>query len=402
MADIKGSYKIYAGNYDWGCAIDQAVIHLEERISSVDAAALKVTEHKLVTVEDQPDFPVREAMISRTITEAYLCDEDGVRVSGPSDCFALKLAVSPVVGSPLVCRGVHGIFRWSDPYELIIEGPGMAIDRAFTARITAADAFVKGHYETSSGISYDYAAFTPAKESDLLLVWLHGLGEGQEEGSDAYLPLLGHKGTSLAGDALQETLGGAHILVPQCPTYWMDGDGRCTNFAGGTIAATSVSYYTESLEEMIDWYAAGIGAKKILLAGCSNGGFMTMVLSMHRPERYAAAVPVCEAVPDASITEAQIRQLVKIPIYFIYCIKDPVVPPQLHEIPTIKRLRDAGHPDLMVYESSQVVDTTGLYKNEDGSPYEYMSHLSWVHFDNDEDEYGRKLGVWEWMRQQLN
>lgn len=394
---MKGTYEIHVGNYDWGGAVDKAIVTLEAPITVIRAEDLKVTEHKLVTDNSTRDYEVHEECIERTITDAYLCDAAGERVEGPSNCFAIELVVGPVTGSPLVCKGAHGIFRWSKPYELFIEGNGLEIEKTYTRKVTAADAFAMGSYVSESGVKYDYASYDPEEETDLLFVWLHGLGEGQEEDSDAYLPLLGHKGTTLAEEAFQSTLGGAHILVPQCPTYWMDWDGKASNFRERLIHAKASSFYTESLEELIDVYAEKIGAKRIVVTGCSNGGYMSLILGMSRPERYLAAVPICEAVPDECITEEQIERLTKIPLYFIYCVKDPIVDPEIHEIPTIARLKAAGHPNLKVYESSKVVDTTGNYNAEDGSAHEYMAHLSWIHFDNDETETGEKLGVYEWL-----
>lgn len=401
MKTISGNYKICVGNYDWGAAVDKVVVTLEEFISQIDAEQIKVTEHKMVTEEETPEYDIHEEYIERNVLSAYLCDEQGEVAEGPSRYLALDLQVGPVTGSPLVCHGRHGIFRWSNPYELLIEGPGLKIAKEYTEKTTAADMFTKHSYVSSQGVEYKYAAYSPGKETDLLFVWLHGLGEGQEEGSDAYLPLVGHKGTTLAGDTFQNLLGGAHILVPQCPTYWMDKDGKATNFADKRIMATASSYYCESLEELIDAFAEEKGCKRVAVGGCSNGGFMSLILGMNRPERYLAAVPICEAVPDSSITEEQIKALTKIPLYFIYCIKDPIVDPQVHEIPTIRRLKEAGHKNLMVYESKQVIDTTGNYKKEDGTPHEYMAHLSWIHFDNNETENGEKLGVWEWLRDRV-
>ncbi len=399
MEKIRGSYSIHAGNYDWGCAVDKAVITLETAIGKIDSFCLKIRERKMVTEEGTPEFDIHEELIPRVIKDAYLCDKTGDKVSTPSRHFAVELEVGPVTGSPLVCHGKCGIFRWSDPYQLLIEGPDLDIDPDYTERRTAADMFEKAEYRSTDGVTYQIATYTPEEKTDKLLVWLHGLGEGQAKDSDAYLPLVGHKGTTLAHE-FQEVMEGAHILVPQCPTYWMDTDGTADNFSEGRIHADNTSFYTESLEELIDTYADQVGAKKIMLAGCSNGGFMSVLLAAHRPERYCLAVPICEAVADADVTEEQITSLTKIPLYFIYCRKDPVVDPTLHEIPTIKRLKETGHESLMVYESSKVVDTTGNYLQKDGSPHEYMSHLSWIHFDNNEDENGKPLGVWEWMKEQ--
>ena len=253
----------------------------------------------------------------------------------------------------------------------------------------------------SDGTKYDYSEYIPPVGTETLYVWLHGLGEGQMEGSDAYLPLLGRKGTTMAGEEFQSLTGGARVLVPQCPTYWMDVDGKQTNFRDSLIEADGTSFYTSSLEEFIDDYAREMKAKKIVLAGCSNGGYMCLVLALNRPDRYAAVVPICEAVPDKNLSDEQIRILKDVPLYFVYSEDGPIVVPQYHEIPTIKRLKEAGASDLHVSATDKVIDTSGNYKDEEGNPYRYMGHLSWICYDNNETDDGTGLSAWEWIARKL-
>ena len=405
---IKGSYAIHVGNYDWGSGVDTAILHLEEKLDTIDPTLFKIREHKMVTDSEQEDFPLKEADFPRMVEDAWLCDVYGHKVEGSSEYVCIQLYVSPEEGSPLACSGKTQIFLWVSPYELLIryqdnteDGFVLEIDPVFTKRSTAADIFHKKNYLTSDGISYDYAEYIPEGDSDVLYVWLHGLGEGQREGSDAYLPLMGRKGTTMAGDSFQSIIGGARVLVPQCPTYWMDADGQAGNFNHATIQADGTSFYTRSLEELIDAYAKEMNARKIVLAGCSNGGYMCLMLALSRPDVYASVVPICEAVPDRTLEDEQIERLKDVPLYFVYSKDDPIVPPQDHEIPTIERLRKAGAKDLHVSVTDQVRDTSGKYKDEDGNPYRYMGHLSWIYYDNNETDDGNGLSAWEWIRMHL-
>ena len=52
---------------------------------------------------------------------------------------------------------------------------------------------------------------------------------------------------------------------------------------------------------------------------------------------------------------------------------------------TYDRLINANAPNVhLSYYSNGVVDTTGKYKNDDGTPYTYSAHWSWVYLlDND-------------------
>ena len=50
-----------------------------------------------------------------------------------------------------------------------------------------------------------------------------------------------------------------------------------------------------------------------------------------------------------------------------------------------------------------VIDTSGKYNDlNDGDPYQYNGHWSWIYFDNNEadcDEHGEK--VWQWIGEQV-
>ena len=137
------------------------------------------------------------------------------------------------------------------------------------------------------------------------------------------------------------------------------------------VFADGTSYYQESLHELIAAYKEKVGAKKVVLAGCSNGGYMTLLMGLAYPQEYDAIVPICEAIPDTYITDEQLQGVKDLPIYFIYSKDDDTVDPTLHEIPTINRLKALGASNLHVSTTEHVVDTSSLYKDED-----YSGHWS--------------------------
>ncbi|MBR4164106.1 MAG: prolyl oligopeptidase family serine peptidase, partial [Solobacterium sp.] len=143
-----------------------------------------------------------------------------------------------------------------------------------------------------------------------------------------------------------------------------------------------------------------VNAKKTVLAGCSNGGYMTMVMAMHHPEMFDAYVPICEAVNDKYISDEQIEELKKLPIYFVYSKDDTTFVPENYEIPTIERLLKAGAENVYVSTTDHVIDTSGLYINKDGTPYKYAGHWSWIYFFNNEcDADGLK--AWDFVKKYL-
>lgn len=251
--------------------------------------------------------------------------------------------------------------------------------------------------------------FGPAKK-DIpdkipLIIWLHGAGEGGEDPTVAYT---GNKVVNLSAKDIQDKLGGAAwILAPQCPTMWMDN-------GEGTYTTTGKSKYTEALmaciEEFVKLHEDQIDRNRIIIGGCSNGGFMTMRMIVDYPTYFAAAYPVCEALFDNTITDQDIENIKNIPIWFTHAANDPVVRPEATILPTYRRLREAGGKQIHASYFDKIVDQTGLFKNEQGLPYEYMGHFSWIHTYNDfctNDLDGTRVMVsgapvtlWQWLGMQ--
>jgi|BioPla2DNA2_1021312.scaffolds.fasta_scaffold17485_3 hypothetical protein len=67
----------------------------------------------------------------------------------------------------------------------------------------------------------------------------------------------------------------------------------------------------------------------------------------------------------------------------------------------IKRLREAKASNLHVASFDKVIDTRGRFNDDEGNPYNYGGHASWIYFFNNEakcDECG--IDVWSWMAEQ--
>ena len=333
---------------------------------------------------------------------------------------ALEIEVGPDKASPFLASEAAMMNIYANPYTCNItlteeadwtskgiEVTSFAVDPEAVTMTTDADVFELDEYTASSGVTYDYAAYTPDQKSDTLVVWLHGLCEGKTllkegEETDPYITCMSAEVTVLVGEEFQSVIGGANVLVPQCPSYWMDADGKSSNTDGMLIYADGTSFYTESLHELIEVYKKECGADKVLIAGCSNGGYMGMVMATTYTDEYDGYVLICEAMPDQFLTDAQLQAIKDLPLYFIYAEDDPVVVPSLHEIPTIARLRAIGATNLHVSATEHVVDLSGQYNNADGTPHRYFGHNSWIYFFNNDstcNDCGQD--VWHWMAQQI-
>ena len=415
---VTGTQKAYIVGDDWGPAVTKTVITLDK---AVDAASL-----------DKDDFSVmetKEGMFGigqpseRSVLDVYPSDSEGNRVEGDSSVIAIEMAVDPNTGSPFIYKFTSGFNYWCSTYELEVtlnEGSEVRLADGAAVESFSVDPVIdlKGDgkivpqvdgvfdidqkYTAADGTVYNYADYAPAADDkeNALVIWLHGAGEGTDNGvNDSYIDLLGNEVTALASDEFQDLFGGAYVLVPQAATMWMDGgDGEYQNGDKG-------SRYAESLFEFIESYVEenpDIDADRVLIGGCSNGGYMTMEMIIKHPDYFAAAFPICEAFYDEYITDEQIESLVDMPIWFTYAKNDTTVDPTKCAEPTIERLLAAGAENVHVSAFDDVHDTTGRFFNADGTPYSYQGHWSWTYFDNNEcyDENG--VNAWEWLSEQTN
>ncbi|HOO34292.1 MAG TPA: prolyl oligopeptidase family serine peptidase, partial [Thermotogota bacterium] len=396
------SYTSITDIYDWGPAVTKVIVALGQ---TVNAGAIdKDTFSVYVTrIDDRFDHPAFDEGY-RLIKKAYVSDENGKAVSS-GDFVTLEMEVGPSITLSSPINYYTGGNLWIG-YEMQIAQKKTIIDgETILSGIEAVncvrqvrnllDAFVFKQSAAYDGITYGYAEYTPKTDSkkNPLIIWLHGGGEG---GTDPTIPITANKVVNLATPEIQTIFDGAYVLAPQAETYWMHSIGE--GFANGT------SIYEDSLMAFIRDYVAGnpdIDANRVYVGGCSNGGYMTMLLIRDYPEFFAASFPVCEGLNDsASVTDDLIQALKELSIWFVAAKTDRTLPPLNYSIPTYIRLREAGAEDVHMTLLEDVHDTTGLYKDSDGNAYEYDGHWSWVFVYNNECETlinGKITSLMEWL-----
>lgn len=278
---------------------------------------------------------------------------------------------------------------------------GMTFDHCADTYNFQTERFAKVRSSDEKELSYGY--FIPQRKGGKkpLIIFLHGAGEGGHDLSVAYS---GNKVTALTEKHIQDIFGGAYVLVPQCPTVWMN-DGK------EQLGTSGKSIYEKSLMKTIKKFIAdnseGIDMSRIYLGGDSNGGFMTMRILVDYPELFAAAFPLCEAMYDKVLTDKDIETLKNIPIWFVHAKNDPIVVPDKYVLPTYKRIKDAGAKNVHFTFWDKVTDLHGLFKNKDGKPYEYLGHFVWIPTFNDDNKVdfdgkpvvvnGKKVSLFEWL-----
>ena len=278
--------------YECGPGVPKFLVQLTHKVSGVIADKLLVGT----------------AGKDRQISRVYLSDDKGQEVSSASEYLVIQMPVTfdSQKNTAVACPFYYNLETlhntWVEDYPVTIKGlevffGGEVAELSGTFDIIhnrlSPDTdnfnkrgFYSGTYlnpltKENEKLTLHYVAYEPkplkSGESFPLLIWLHGQGEG---GVDTDITLLGNEVVALARPEIQSHFStndqkGVYVLAVQSPTYWMDeGDG--TNGAGA-----GNSRYTEILMDTIKNYVAStpaVDTKRIYLAGCSNGGYMTINL----------------------------------------------------------------------------------------------------------------------------
>lgn len=222
-----------------------------------------------------------------------------------------------------------------------------------------------------------------------LIIWLHGAGEG---GVDPTVAYMGNKVVALSSEKVQAYFGGAYVLAPQTPTFWM-------NDGSGEYGRSGKSMYSGALMDCIEDFVSrngNIDRERIYIGGDSNGGFMTMRMFIDHPDYFAAAFPVCEALYDETISDGDINNIKNKPIWFTHAKNDPVVKPSETVEPTYKRLIAAGARNVHFTFWDNIKDIHEGFVDLDGKPFEYIGHFAWIPVLNDDcklDYDGRPVSI---------
>lgn len=408
------SYQVIMKGYDWGPGNSKIVLNLKDKIVPFKEKTFRVQAEKEHTVYDfEKDTTTTKRQTKEIeVMDQYLSDAKGNRVENDSQFVTLELEVHPanVFTNPYDYQYKSGLnTEVGIDYTLTQTKDLYTIDNKKLSHLefTKTDKtetlkpeikhFSKDTFAYSDAtygpIEFSYMYFVPEenqKERPLMIL-LHGAGEG---GTNPEIPLYGNKGVALAAPSIQNYFNGAYVLAPQAKTMWMD-DGT------GEYTKEGTSKYTKALLHLIETFISEhkVNPKKVYLIGGSNGGFMTLNLLIEKSELFAAGVPICQAYHIDWVREEELETLKNIPMWFIHSVKDPVVPFDQTTEPIVNQLRELGAPEVKLSTYEDIKDTSGLYKDEEGQPYSYNNHWSWVHLFNDEVSINNQ-SVFKWLASQ--
>jgi predicted esterase len=237
-----------------------------------------------------------------------------------------------------------------------------------------------------SGSGMKYRLYSPSRRSSgrggrPLIVWLHGGGEGASLPDNYYdneTTLRANRGAlGFATPQAQRIFSGAYVVAPQSTSFWLEDGDR----------------FAPQIREIIRDVARRhpVDRDRIYVAGCSNGGYMSLKMTTVYPDLFAASVPICGVVEPAEpggparITDSELRAI-DTPTWLIASRDDDTVPPESNTV----------HAHDLIPGS-----LLSLYDHVIRNGYQFPGHWSWIYAArNDPSTNGTHL--WQWMARQRN
>ncbi len=395
-----GTYTYYVGGYEWGPGVYKVVADLGDG-NTVKASDLTTDLFRVRATGSQGG--------ERKVTDIYLADASGEEDTSATEGTRIGFDLALNITSGWFGPSYNGCNPFS--YDMMTSKNSWASDYGYQISLAANKSLTIGdatydamkspvvinkasenprvipclddwgepksykneeNNQTLTYKAYETETLKTDSGKNPLIIWLHGAGEG---GTDIDIALLGNDVTNLGEEKIQSYFKkdgkeGAYVLAVQTPTFWMD------NGEGGQGDGAGESIYKETLMKTIKSYVASnsdIDTDHIYLGGCSNGGFMTMQMAISYNDYFAAYYPICEAKPNANITDENINVLKDSAIWFTAAANDTTVDPNNYTNATYKRLMNAGATDV---HYSFFENVKG---NDSGTEVEYMGHWSWIY-----------------------
>ena len=206
-----------------------------------------------------------------------------------------------------------------------------------------------------------------------LIVWLHGGGEGASLPDDYYdneTTLRANRGAlGFATAEGQRIFDGAYVVAPQSTSYWIgDGPG-----------------FAPQIKEIVDEVARRypVDRDQIHVVGCSNGGYMTMKMTVEYPRLFASAVPICGVVQNGLISDAELASITT-PTWLVTSADDATVDPEDNTV----------HAHELITRSILT-----MYDNVTWDGYKFAGHWSWIYVARNDPRH-RGTRIWQWMARQ--
>ena len=367
-------FDLHAHVFDYGEAIDQVQIDLSSVLGdrTIDTSALTTDMFQVAATATDPynSNAVLYEDVARTVTSVSV--ENGIvtlnlacQYNGQGQS---TLNYSLDAGRNLSADVAYDItltkdIALSDGSTIAKDALSFSQDEIFNEETAA---FTAGN---SDGLNYQL--YVPENAADgkdhPLIVWFHGGGEGgYGEAQNNTSQLRANRGAlGFAEEGAQQIFGGAYVLAPQSPNSWSR-DGQ-----------ESLDHATALINTIVNTY--NIDADRIYVAGCSDGGWMTVNMAIENPELFAAIVPICAAF--GSSTDEELLTLKDNNIWMVHALNDTSVEPE--------NTSDRLHA-LIPSSIYTVYDTVTV----DG--VDYPGHWSWIYVARNMPTHNGQ-SIFQWM-----
>ncbi|WP_422752168.1 prolyl oligopeptidase family serine peptidase [Micromonospora sp. WMMD708] len=239
------------------------------------------------------------------------------------------------------------------------------------------DAF--SHHVSGSGMKYRLYSpkRSPGSGRRPLILWLHGAGEGASLPDGYYdneTTLRANRGAlGFATPQAQRIFSGAYVVAPQSTSYWMEDGPR----------------FAPLIRDIIDDLVRRerVDPDRIHVVGCSNGGYMSLKMTVTYPELFAASVPICGVVEPLGgegpplVTDAELAAI-DTPTWLVTSRDDDTVPPATNTVHAHDLI-----PGSLITLYDQVV----------WNGYRFPGHFSWIYVARNDPRLDDGTHLWQWM-----
>jgi predicted esterase len=234
------------------------------------------------------------------------------------------------------------------------------------------DAF--GYAVSRSRMKYRlYSPLRRRRGKHPLVVWLHGGGEGASLPDGYYdneTTLRANRGAlGFATPEAQRIFDGAYVVAPQSTSAWM---------LDGPRFAPQIK---EVIDEVVRRHR--IDVDEIHVVGCSNGGYMSMKMTVEYPRLFASSVPICGVVQNGLISDSQLAAITT-PTWLVASADDPTVDP----------VANTEHAHDLIRRSIMT-----LYDDVTWDGHRFNGHWSWIYVARNDPRH-RGTRIWQWMARQ--
>jgi predicted esterase len=271
------------------------------------------------------------------------------------------------------------VYTLTQNAPIVVRGRPVTIARFTQGRLANAEVDAFSYHTSGSGMKYRLYSPATGRGRRPLVVWLHGGGEGASLPDNYYdneTTLRANRGAlGFATPQAQRIFSGAHVVAPQSTSYWLEDGPR----------------FAPLIREIIGDVARRhrVDHDRIYVAGCSNGGYMSLKMTTEYPGLFAASVPICGVVTSLQpggptlITDAELAGITT-PTWLVTSRDDTTVPPE----PNTVHAHDLIPGSLLT-----------LYDSVVRNGYRFPGHWSWIYVARNDPSING-TSIWQWMARQ--